>query len=409
MSLSPDLIGRIFKFLADLVVVYENDFGSVTPPTPPPPGPVQPPAPPIPGPAPPPAPPIYVPAPRPAPVLNGEPPWLIKARTYVGFHEQSNNQGLGTFIALAHCGAEGDPWCAIFANACLESSGFPGTRSALARSFENSADFIKLDRPLLGCITTMWRGSPGAGTGHVTMNAGEISGKISGLGGNQNDQVCIEAFPEDAHITGYWWPKTAPLPGVVAPIPSQRFTGITSTVFGGASDRNTSAYDGHVITDSELGCALPFHFARPPRVRVYANGKSVEVSVCDVGPWNVNDPYWEAGSRPQSESGTDKMGRHTNHAGIDMTPGTVRALGLDPAEGKWTVDWEFVTDGPVQPAPLEPPAPNRPAELAPPVAAAIWTQIDLIGAAVAAIKRLIPAEPAPQPTAAPVGEEVKLT
>ncbi|MFX7548722.1 hypothetical protein ABTJ50_20500, partial [Acinetobacter baumannii] len=52
-----------------------------------------------------------------------------------------------------------------------------------------------------------------------------------------------------------------------------------------------------------------------------------------------NDPYWEKGGRPQSESGIDLRGRRTNGAGIDLTPGAARAIGIP---GKGVVDWEFV-------------------------------------------------------------------
>jgi hypothetical protein len=122
---------------------------------------------------------------------------------------------------------------------------------------------------------------------------------------------------------------------------AHRMTGITATVFGGSNDPNNSAYDNHKITDTELGVALPFHFSEPPRVRVFANGKSVECAVIDVGPWNIKDAYWQTGSRPQSESGTDSTGRKTNHAGIDLTPAAAHAIGI---EGKGVVDWEFTTN-----------------------------------------------------------------
>lgn len=122
---------------------------------------------------------------------------------------------------------------------------------------------------------------------------------------------------------------------------SKRFTGITATVFGGAADRNVSAYDGHVITDQELGVALPYRFTGTrPKVRVYAGGKFVECPIVDVGPWNTSDPYWSGSGRPQAESGRDKTGRVTNRAGIDLTPAAARAIGI---AGKGTVDWEFVS------------------------------------------------------------------
>ena len=81
---------------------------------------------------------------------------------------------------------------------------------------------------------------------------------------------------------------------------------ITATVFGGSSEFKRSGYDGHVITDDELGVALPFRFGgTPPTVRVFnpANGASVVCDIVDVGPWNSNDPYWQTGALPQAESG----------------------------------------------------------------------------------------------------------
>jgi GH25 family lysozyme M1 (1,4-beta-N-acetylmuramidase) len=117
-------------------------------------------------------------------------------------------------------------------------------------------------------------------------------------------------------------------------------TGITATVFGGATDHETSAYDGHVITDTELGVALPDRIADPrPQVQVIANGKTAVASIVDVGPWNTDDPYWTTHSRPQAESGTDMAGRVTNKAGIDLTPALAKAVGVD---GKGVVDWSFV-------------------------------------------------------------------
>ena len=121
-------------------------------------------------------------------------------------------------------------------------------------------------------------------------------------------------------------------------------TSITCTVFGGTGDPNNSAYDGHFITDTELGCALPYKWRdRPPpriQVRNIENGKDVFCEVVDVGPWNTDDKDYVLGdARPQAESGTDMTGRHTNLAGIDLTPGSAKAIGL---EGKGMVHWAFV-------------------------------------------------------------------
>jgi hypothetical protein len=123
-------------------------------------------------------------------------------------------------------------------------------------------------------------------------------------------------------------------------------TKITTTVFGGSSDPNTSAYDGHVITNTELGCALPFRWpGRVPRPQVavwnQANDRMVIVDIVDVGPWNTDDPYWRQGDRPQAESGTDMTGRKTNLAGFDLTPAAAHFIGID---GKGTIDWCFADE-----------------------------------------------------------------
>jgi hypothetical protein len=98
---------------------------------------------------------------------------------------------------------------------------------------------------------------------------------------------------------------------------SNRCMGITATVFGGAGDPNNSAYDGHFITDTELGVALPDRLKSRPKVRVFnsATGASVDCDIVDVGPWNTNDPYWEKDERPQAESGIEYQGSQDKPGG----------------------------------------------------------------------------------------------
>ena len=141
------------------------------------------------------------------------PPWLAKAESYLGFRERGENRGIEELIALAKCGSVGDPWCAIFVNACLEAVGVRGTRSAMARSFERDGNFLKLAGPALGAVTTMWRGSPSSGSGHVFFYLGENEKGVLALGGNQSDRVCRQYEPRD-RVVAYWWPKTIPLPKV---------------------------------------------------------------------------------------------------------------------------------------------------------------------------------------------------
>lgn len=106
------------------------------------------------------------------------------------------------------------PWCAIFVNAALEASGVKGSRSGMARSYERSADFVKLKGPALGAVVTKWRTSPKSGLGHVGFYAGhDTRGRVVLVGGNQSDAVSKASF-DPGQITGYWWPKGQPLPVV---------------------------------------------------------------------------------------------------------------------------------------------------------------------------------------------------
>ena len=145
--------------------------------------------------------------------MADEPKWVTLGRQDIGFHEIGNNQGIQKFIDQAHCGQEGDPWCAIWANAKLEQAGFTGTRSASSQSFRTNSNFVKLDGPALGAIAVYWRTSPNSGLGHVGFYLGETDTQISTLGGNESDAVRIQFEPE-SQLIGYWWPASFQKPPV---------------------------------------------------------------------------------------------------------------------------------------------------------------------------------------------------
>lgn len=130
---------------------------------------------------------------------------------------------------------------------------------------------------------------------------------------------------------------------------------ITASVFGGEDDYNVSAYDEDVVlNDTDLYVALPDRFeGERPTVFVYnrETKRGALASIEDVGPWNIDDPYWLTGARPQAESGTDMSGRSTNGAGIDLSPALADLLGID---GMGEVDWDFFdAKGAAEAAPLE--------------------------------------------------------
>jgi uncharacterized protein (TIGR02594 family) len=309
----------------------------------------------------PPVPPAPLPATGP---FADYPNWFQWALHEIGAHEEGDNRGAAVqrYIDLSHCGALGDPWCAIFTNAALESSGPGGTRSPSSQSFRTHPNFTELPGPAKGCIVVYWRGSKASGQGHVGFYRGENATSIWTLGGNENDMVQIEALPKDSAtfgLVGYFWPKSVPLPSIgavmmpagspvsvqvapagpatSAPVVKGLQTNIVATFFRGPK----SAYGGP-IDDNSLGVALPLHFtgARPKvRVTGVKSGVSIDCDIVDVGPWNTNDPYWQTGTRPEAETGTDKSGRPTNGAGIDLTLAAARAVGID---GKGLVNWSFI-------------------------------------------------------------------
>jgi len=125
-----------------------------------------------------------------------------------------------------------------------------------------------------------------------------------------------------------------------APGNGQVFRDIVATVFSSVESGQRGAY-GEYLTESDIYVALPYRFSGTrPKVAVQGpNGQTVVAPIKDVGPWNIRDPYWMTGSRPQAETGTDNTGRRTNLAGIDLSPALGRAVGIN---GKGKVNWWFV-------------------------------------------------------------------
>lgn len=147
------------------------------------------------------------------------PPWLQWAWQEIGTREVPENRGTAVrrYIALARCGEEGDPWCAIFANAALESCGIRGTRSPSSQSFRHDANFVALPGPAIGAFAVFWRTSKSSGLGHVGFYCGERDDFVWTLGGNEGDMVQIEFMTKAAGnfgLEGYYWPKPVAAPAI---------------------------------------------------------------------------------------------------------------------------------------------------------------------------------------------------
>lgn len=99
---------------------------------------------------------------------------------------------------------------------------------------------------------------------------------------------------------------------------------------------------GWKVNSSVPFVALPSSAALRQLVRVTnpINRKSIIALVLDIGPWNIDDDEYVFGdSRPQSETGTDKSGRETNKAGIDLGEYVWKYLEM---KDNTNVYWEFL-------------------------------------------------------------------
>lgn len=142
--------------------------------------------------------------------------WMSFARSKIGQHETGNNRGafVAEMIRLGKCGRLGDPWCAIFNCAALEQAGVRSPRSASSQSFRHDPNFVKIDKPIYGCIVVFWRGTPSAGIGHTGFVTGVTADKVKVLGGNEDDAVRDQWYAKQKSnwgLVGYYMPKGVPL------------------------------------------------------------------------------------------------------------------------------------------------------------------------------------------------------
>lgn len=120
---------------------------------------------------------------------------------------------------------------------------------------------------------------------------------------------------------------------------------------------------GHVIVEDDRFVALPSRTALGEKVTVSYGDRSVTVPVLDVGPWNIDDDWWNTSDvrerwgdlprgTPQAQAawewgyngGEDGKGRRVrNPAGIDLADGVFwGALGMSGND--WVeVTFPFVT------------------------------------------------------------------
>lgn len=101
---------------------------------------------------------------------------------------------------------------------------------------------------------------------------------------------------------------------------------------------------GHTVKPNDIFVALPSTEVLGRWVEVRYGNKVIQTQVLDVGPWNINDAYWENDARPKAERGIREPnlgGKPRNPAGIDLADGLFYSLGLE--DNDW-VAWRFVNE-----------------------------------------------------------------
>jgi len=125
---------------------------------------------------------------------------------------------------------------------------------------------------------------------------------------------------------------------------------VFTNIYATSEEGQASAFGG-TLRDGEVFAALPSRKAKNRRivVRYKKTGKTCESLIRDVGPWNIDDPYWEKpGGRPAVEAtGYDRRGRRSNKAGIDLSFELWYRLGVSRGQAYSNdfsdyVDWWFV-------------------------------------------------------------------
>lgn len=138
------------------------------------------------------------------------PPWFVSMHADIGTREvtgkRHNPKVVAYFRDAGFAGIKDDEtaWCAACVNAHLERNGITGSKSLAARSFEKWGK--ALDKPRLGCVVPLWRGSKTGWQGHVGLYVGETKTHVLLLGGNQSDSVNVAKFPK-SRVLGYRWPR----------------------------------------------------------------------------------------------------------------------------------------------------------------------------------------------------------
>lgn len=93
-----------------------------------------------------------------------------------------------------------DGWCALFMCWVAKCCGAENIYNLSARAWIGAGEEVK--QPTQGDVVVFWRNSIDSWTGHVGLFVADTQDDIYVLGGNQDNKVCIKAYPKD-RVLGY--------------------------------------------------------------------------------------------------------------------------------------------------------------------------------------------------------------
>jgi uncharacterized protein (TIGR02594 family) len=116
--------------------------------------------------------------------------------------EEHNPAILNFFATIGHSWVQDDEtaWCSAFINYIAHVCGVEKSGKLNARSWLDVGE--DQHKPEKGDIVVLWREKRASWKGHVGLYVGEEVGKIHILGGNQNNEVNITAYPS-YRLLGY--------------------------------------------------------------------------------------------------------------------------------------------------------------------------------------------------------------
>ena len=152
--------------------------------------------------------------------------WLRAAQQELGVREapgKTNNPTIiqyGREAGIDWFADDSIAWCAVFVNAMLVRTGYPSTKSALARSFIEYG--TPLSKPVPGAIVVFPRGSNPL-YGHVGIVESVGNGTVTLINGNISDEVRRSTFRTSTILpNGIRWPPGARPPlGVATRAPAE--------------------------------------------------------------------------------------------------------------------------------------------------------------------------------------------